>query len=115
MRVERAGAERGLLIFPRGDELQIEAEATTTGEDVTVHLPDRAQTAAVLPESLVRYVVRTRENVILDDASARNPFSADPYIVEHRAHSILCLPLVNQTKLIGILYLENTLTPRFHA
>src|SRR5580693_2576808 len=55
--------------------------------------------------------MRTREIVILDDAFVQTPFSADPYIVQSRAHSILCLPLVNQTKLIGILYLENNLTP----
>src|SRR6185503_12330340 len=72
---------------------------------------DGAPTPAALPESLVRYVMRTREIVILDDASVQTPFSADPYIVQRRAHSILCLPLVNQTKLIGILYLENNLTP----
>ena len=109
--IEHAGAERGLLIVPRGDELQIEAEATTSGEDVTVHLRDSAQTAAALPESLVRYVMRTRETVILDDASSQNAFSADPYIVQRRARSILCLPLINQAKLTGILYLENNLTP----
>src|SRR5260370_15548984 len=55
--------------------------------------------------------MRSRETVILDDASSQNAFSADPYIVQCRAHSILCLPLINQTKLIGILYLENNLTP----
>src|SRR5262249_17010380 len=49
---------------------------------------------------------------ILDDAMSQNPFSADPYIVERRARSVLCLPLINQGKLIGILYLENNLTPR---
>src|SRR5207245_3455691 len=96
------------LIVPRGDELQMEAEATIGGEGVTVHLRDGA---AALPESLVRYVMRTREIVILDDASVQTPFSADPYIVQRRAHSILCLPLVNQTRLVGILYLENNLTP----
>jgi PAS domain S-box-containing protein len=110
--IEHAGAERGLLIVPRGDELQIEAEATTTGEDVTVHLGDGAHTAAALPESLVRYVMRAQETVILGDASSENPFSADPYIVKRRARSILCLPLINQGKLIGILYLENNLTPQ---
>ena len=107
--IEHAGAERGLLIAPRGDELQIEAEATTSGEDVTVHLPDGAHATAALPESLVRYVVRTEESVILDDARSQNPFSADPYIVQRRARSILCLPLINQAKLVGILYLENNL------
>ena len=56
--------------------------------------------------------MRTQESVILDDASSHNPFSADPYIVESYLRSILCLPLINQGKLIGILYLENNLTPR---
>jgi PAS domain S-box-containing protein len=106
--IEHAGAERGLLIFPRSDELQIEAEATARGNDVTVHLGHG--TAAVLPESVVRYVMRTREDVILDDAIAGNPFSADAYIVQHRARSIACLPLVNQARLNGIIYLENNLT-----
>src|SRR5262249_53910207 len=59
----------------------------------------------------VRYGIRTQEIVILDDASSHNPFSADPYIVQRRARSILCLPLINQRKCIGILYLENNLTP----
>ena len=56
--------------------------------------------------------LRTQESVILDDASAQNPFSADPYIRQHQARSILCLPLINQAKLIGVLYLENNLTAR---
>ena len=68
-------------------------------------------TAAALPESIVHYVIRTQESVILDDASAQNPFSADTYIRQHHARSILCLPLIKQAKLIGVLYLENNLTP----
>jgi PAS domain S-box-containing protein len=54
-------------------------------------------------------VIRTRESVILDDASAQNPFPADDYICQKRARSVLCLPLVKQAKLIGVLYLENNL------
>jgi PAS domain S-box-containing protein len=110
--IEQAGAERGLLISPRSEELHIEAEATTRGEDVIVQLGEGAHTAAVLPEALVRYAMRTQETVIVDDASIQNPFPADPYTVQRRARSILCLPLINQGKLIGILYLENNLTPR---
>ena len=91
--IEHAGAERGLLILPRGDELQIQAEATTSGKDVTVHLRSAADSAAALPESVVRYVMRTQETVILDDASSQNPFSADPYMVQHRARSILCFAI----------------------
>src|SRR5262249_35294845 len=75
--IEHAGAERGLLIFPRGDVLQIEAEAATSEINVIVHLRDASAAGAALPESLVRYVMRTQESVILDDASSQDPFSAD--------------------------------------
>ena len=56
--------------------------------------------------------MRTQESVILDDAAAQPPFAADPYIRQHQARSILCLPLLNQAKLIGVLYLENNLSSR---
>jgi PAS domain S-box-containing protein len=110
--MEHAGAERGLLIVPRGDELQIEAESTISGNDVIVSLRDASVVPAALPESILRYVMRTHESVILDDASSTNPFSTDPYFLQHRVRSILCLPLLNQAKLSGILYLENNLASR---
>jgi PAS domain S-box-containing protein len=116
--IQHAGAERGVLIVQQqaGDEFQTKAEATTTsGGNVAVrlavHLEDGAHRSSALPESLVRYVMRTREVLILEDASVQTAFSEDPYIVQCHAHSILCLPLINQNKLIGILYLENNLTP----
>src|SRR6202035_540781 len=109
--VEHAGAERGLLILPRGGEQRTEAKATTSGDTVIVRSLDVSAAGAALPESIVQYVMRMRESVILDDASARNSFSADPYIRQHRARSVLCLPLLNQARLIGVLYLENNLSP----
>lgn len=78
-------------------------------------LPDSDHTEAALPQSLVRYVMRTQEPVILEDAASQNLFSADPYLMRHRARSILCLPLINQGNLIGVLYLENNLAPRVFA
>jgi GAF domain-containing protein len=62
------------------------------------------------PESLVRYVIRTHESVILDDASRPNLFSEDDYLRGRQAKSILCLPLIKQGRLTGLLYLKNTLT-----
>ena len=113
--IEQAGAERGLLILARGAEPQIEAEATTSGDTVIMQLRDQPVTATVLPESVLHYVLRTREGVILDNAAAENPFAVDPYIQQQHARSILCLPLLNQAKLIGVLYLENNLSPRVFA
>ncbi len=113
--IEQAGAGRGLLILSRGDEHRIAAEATTEGDAVIVHLRDEVATAAALPESVLNYVLRTQEILVLDDAVARGPFSADPYVARQQARSILCLPLLNQAKLVGVLYLENNLTPLVFA
>jgi PAS domain S-box-containing protein len=107
--VEHAGAERGLLILFPGDEPRIVAEATTGCGQVEVTLRQTTVSPAELPESVLHTMIRTRESVILDDALAQNPFSADEYICQKRARSVLCLPLVKQAKLIGALYLENKL------
>src|SRR5215831_16320549 len=109
--IEQAGAERGLLILPAGEDLQIDAEARTSGDDVIVKPGKAGAGGADVPASLVRYVMRTHEIAVVDDASAANPFFDDPYIAQGRARSVLCLPLINQGKLIRVLYLENSLTP----
>ncbi|WNC94904.1 AAA family ATPase [Paraburkholderia sp. FT54] len=109
--LEQAGAERGLLVLAREGEPRLEAEATTSGEAIRVRLCDHPVTKIVLPETVLHYVLRTRESVILDDASTQSPFAADPYIRQRQARSVLCLPLLAQAKLIGVLYLENSLAP----
>ena len=108
--LESAGADRGLLILPAEDDHLIGAEAHAAGEQIQVVLGQKLITGMACPESLVRYVIRTHENVILDDASRPNLFSEDTYLRGRRAKSILCLPLIKQGRLTGLLYLENTLT-----
>jgi len=107
--IEHAGAERGLLILPRGAELRIQAEATTGGSSVTLELRDAPISSAELPEAVIQYAARTQESVMLDDASARGSFSNDEYIRRAHALSVLCLPLVKQGRLVAVLYLENNL------
>ena len=110
--LEHAGAERGFLILSHGEELQVAAEARTGREEVEVYLQQAPITPADLPDSLLRYVIRTQESVILDDALVRNNlFSEDEYFRQQRARSVLCLPLIKQAKLMGVLDLENNLAP----
>jgi PAS domain S-box-containing protein len=109
--VEHAGAECGLLILSNGGELRVAAEASTGSDEVEVQLQGALVTPSDLPDSLLRYVIRTQESVILDDASVQNPFSDDEYVRQRRPRSILCLPLVKQANLMGVLYLENNLAP----
>jgi PAS domain S-box-containing protein len=108
--IQNAGAERGLLFLSRGTELRVEAEGVTGGEGIIVRLADTLADPPAAPESIINYVVRTHETVIVDDA--KNPVSVDGYISPLKARSILCLPLINRAKLSGVLYLENRLTPK---
>jgi PAS domain S-box-containing protein len=110
--VEHAGAERALLILLQGDEPNIEAEATTGRDSVDVVVRKGVIKPSDLPQSALHYVIRTRERVVVDDASVGSLYSEDDYVRQKRARSVLCLPIVKQTKLVGVLYLENNLTPR---
>jgi PAS domain S-box-containing protein len=110
--IEHAGAERGLLILLRNGEPRIEAEAATGPGKVEVALRHAAITPTDLPQSVLHYVLRTQEGVLLDDAAEDKVYSRDEYIGRKRSRSVLCLPIVKQANLVGALYLENNLTPR---
>ncbi|HWG03398.1 MAG TPA: ATP-binding protein, partial [Beijerinckiaceae bacterium] len=108
--LENAGADRGLLILPTGKDYLIQAQGQTAADQVEVVLRQTPITRLTCPDSLLRYVIRTRESVIIGDASRPNPFSEDEYLRGRQPRSILCLPLIKQGRLTGLLYLENTLT-----
>ncbi|MFM0155392.1 MULTISPECIES: AAA family ATPase [Paraburkholderia] len=109
--LEHAGAGRALLVLPRAETLWIEAEALAGRDGVDVHLQSEVVTPRHLPASILHHSIRTQERVLLDDASLPNPFSADEYLRSSRSRAVLCLPLMKQAKLIGVLYLENDLAP----
>ncbi len=107
--INDAGAQRAVLVLVRGTEHRIAAVATTHAEGVMVSQQNVPLADAELPKSVVQYVARTGESVILDDAQIRNAFSSDSYIRRQRTRSLLCLPLLHQAKPVGLLYLENDL------
>jgi predicted ATPase/signal transduction histidine kinase/GAF domain-containing protein len=109
--LEHAGAERGLLVLLREGEPKIQAVAATGRDGVEVTVQDLDVTASDLPLSMLHYVTRTREGVVLDDASIPNPYREDGYVQRKGVRSVLCLPIVSQATLVGALYLENNLTP----
>jgi predicted ATPase/signal transduction histidine kinase len=110
--VEHAGAERGILFLLRGGEARIAAEATTDRNGVNVSLLETSDSVRDFPESALHYVIRTQESLTLDDAAASNLLSEDRYVQQRRPKSLLCLPIISQAKLIGVLYLENNLVAR---
>ena len=102
-----AGAQRGFLLVPEGDQLTIVASMQTGPDAVRVGLSTPLRADAELATTVVRYVARSRETVVLDNAGADPRFAADPYVSALPARSILCLALLHQGRLPGILYLEN--------
>jgi predicted ATPase/signal transduction histidine kinase/tRNA A-37 threonylcarbamoyl transferase component Bud32 len=108
--IENAGAQRGVLILEKDGQLMIEAEGTIERDDVIVLQPLPVEERPDLPAAIVRYVERTKETVVLSDATRETVLAADPYITKKQPKSALCAPLVRQGKLTGILYLENNLT-----
>ncbi|WP_437711812.1 AAA family ATPase [Sorangium sp. So ce448] len=107
--VENAGARRGCLLLARGETLFLTAEARAEGPEIEVRIPHEPEALPPdLPASLLNYVRRSREKVILDDGTARNPIIAGDDLYRY-ARSALCLPILRQAELVGLLYLENDL------
>ncbi len=108
--MENAGAETISLILEDDNKLYIEATGTTEENDITIGQHLTVETSAHLPLSIINYVARTQESVVIKEAIADERFAHDHYIIDHQPQSILCAPIVHQGKLIGILYLENNIT-----
>jgi predicted ATPase/signal transduction histidine kinase len=107
--IENAGAQRGFLILEQDGQLVIEAEGAVDRDEVLVLQSVPAETRNDLPISLIRYVERTNEQIVLSDAAQEAVFATDPYVTAAQPKSILCAPLVKQGKFTGVLYLENNL------
>ncbi|HAK61600.1 MAG TPA: hypothetical protein DCO77_14695, partial [Nitrospiraceae bacterium] len=107
--IENAGAQKGFLMLLKNDQLFIEAESTVDREGATVLQSLPVESSTNVSQGIVNYVRRTREQVVLSDAAKEGIFTADPYVAQTHAKSILCIPIIKQSALIGILYLENDL------
>ncbi|MGK7895949.1 MAG: AAA family ATPase, partial [Xenococcus sp. (in: cyanobacteria)] len=114
--IENAGAQKGYLILEHQEKWVIEAQGTVDQETINIlqSIPiesiDVDNSIPILPTSIINYVSRTQESIVLNDATYENQFINDPYIIANQSKSILCTPLLNQGQLKGIVYLENNLT-----
>jgi predicted ATPase/HPt (histidine-containing phosphotransfer) domain-containing protein len=112
--IENAGAERGCLLLRRESDqrLYVAASANVEGSTQDSSQPLWLESAPNVCRDLVRYVVRTRETLVLDDALREGGFQEDPYVQALGVHSVLCMPILNQGELLAILYAENNAAPR---
>ncbi|MFO0756796.1 MAG: AAA family ATPase [Byssovorax sp.] len=107
--IVNAGAERGLLVLSTEGQLSIAAERHV-GEGDKPALPARVEGSDLLSPAIVYYAARTGEALVLSDAAQEGLFTKDAYVAKRRPRSVLCAPLVNQGRLVALVYLENNLT-----
>jgi PAS domain S-box-containing protein len=106
--LENAGADKGALLMPQEKQWFVEAVAT-------VDQPARVESIALsnsseVPQSLMNTVKRSQEAVVIVDVSAHPTLAMDAYVMAQQPKSLLCTPILNQGKLVAILYLENHVT-----
>ncbi|MET0403668.1 MAG: GAF domain-containing protein, partial [Cystobacter sp.] len=104
--LENAGAQRGALLLSEEDTLSV-AALFQTALDGTLE-EDRSRPPE-LPWTLLGYVRRAREHVLIGNTARPHAFLTDAYLSRGVARSVLCLPLLRGEQLSGVLYLENAL------
>lgn len=104
--LESAGAQRSILILKQQNGLFIEAE-TKLEANPRFFESQALDDSTILPISVVHYVARTKENVVLGNAHCNEMFMQDNYIRIHKPRSLLCMPIIYHGELTAILYLEN--------
>ena len=108
---ENSGAEKALLILNRNGRFEIDAQVGGNADKINILQGIPADESDALCPGIISFVKRTREPLVLSDARASGQFAGDPYISGNAVHSVLCLPLIRQQQVIGLIYLENNLTP----
>ncbi|WP_413168126.1 PAS domain S-box protein [Capilliphycus salinus ALCB114379] len=106
--IENAGAETGALVLLEEDQLTVMAQCSGSRQCDLEKLA--VAECATIPVSVIHSVERTSETLVFDDAVSEASFSTDPYIQHQQTRSLLCMPILQQSQLIGILYLENNLS-----
>jgi transcriptional regulator with GAF, ATPase, and Fis domain/predicted ATPase len=110
--IENAGAERGVFFRAHEAEMMPVIEAVAGNESVNVHRTGSSEIViSPLALGIVRYVRRTRQDVVIGDTSIDERFG----IAQERgtAQSVLCVPIAHQGQLIGVVFLQHSLTGVF--
>jgi HPt (histidine-containing phosphotransfer) domain-containing protein len=111
--IENAGAQHGYLFVRSGDanSLRLAARASI-GDGGAGSLSVPLERCADVARDVVRYVARSHETVVLDDACTDKTHGNDAHVKERRVRSLMCMPVVEQGRLLAVLYAENNATSR---
>lgn len=105
--MENAGADKTILILNKNGTFYIEGEGYLGNSDYLTLQSIPLEKHLKISQYIVNYIIKTKEAINIDHASKDVRFLADEYFTNNLVKSILCIPLLNQGKLVGIIYLEN--------
>ena len=110
--MENAGAQNASFILQRGEDLYLEGQRTAgqVGEEPNFE-KIRIVSDEHVPLSILQYVIRTGENLMIVDSMEDERFSRSEYVQEKKPRSVLCTPITNHGVLLGFLYMENNSSP----
>jgi histidine kinase len=101
--IEVASAEKGVFIIKNDEDFKIYAQK----EDGNTVIKNRSADISTLPMSLLRFVSRRKNYLVIGDASSSPQYRSDPYIKKRGIKSILCIPFVRGNQVKSLIYLEN--------
>ncbi|HWH89432.1 MAG TPA: AAA family ATPase [Pseudomonas sp.] len=111
----QSGADRGALLLVADAELQLAAAAHVEAGNVRVSQDNERSLEQIAPVSVLNSTMRTRTPLVLDDARAECPQAYSADLHQRQTRSMMCLPLLKQGALIGLVYLENSLVPKLFS
>ena len=107
--MESTGAQRGVLVLQREEDFFVEASGEMGGGSAPLVPVQRMAHSDALCQTIAELVLSTGTHLLLDDASAQEPFRGEAYISRHSVRSVLCVPILHRKQLLGLVYLENNL------
>ena len=106
--LENAGAQKGCVVLAQDDDLIVEVVDVDLAKQQVERRATSVDASAEIPKSIIHYVARTREPLVINDVTQDTMFQADPYVQEQQPKSVLCVPMIHQAQLVGLIYLENS-------
>jgi PAS domain S-box-containing protein len=106
--LEHAGAQKACMLLAHERRLYVEAVASVDGGPTQRLAPAvPLEVSDDVPESVVQFVARTKETLVIGDATQEDVFTQDVYVKRLQPLSVLCLPIIHRGEITGILYLEH--------
>ncbi|HSS00236.1 MAG TPA: sigma 54-interacting transcriptional regulator [Kofleriaceae bacterium] len=98
--IEITNADKGFLVLLEGDTIDVKVARNLNRENI-------ADAVSQLSDSIIAKVVRSRKPVIVSDAMRDDEFSAAKSVMQLKVSSVICVPLLDRGRLLGLIYVGN--------